>query len=199
MFGANTQLYWFVGRGSGIVAYLLLSLAVVLGILLNRRWHSASWPRLVIHEAHRWATITFYLFVGVHVAMMLLDPYIGFTLADLTVPFASAYRTLWLSLGIIAAELALAIGASVWLRERIGYRAWHILHGLAYPVFIASLLHGLGTGTDSGTIWATVLYGGSAFAVAMATVWRTVRSPQVRIALITASFVVLTAVFSGLS
>jgi|SRR5579884_395730 len=190
----NTQLYWFVGRGSGIVAYLLLTLSVVLGIAVSRRWHSASWPRLVVHEAHRWATLTFYLFLGVHVAMMLLDPYVKFSLADVAVPFASTYRTLWLSLGIVAAELAVAIGASVWVRARIGYRVWHALHGLAYPIFVASLLHGLGTGTDTGTPWMALLYAGSAGAVLVATLWRTVHHPQARAALTGATVVTLVVV-----
>lgn len=187
----NTQLYWYVGRGSGIVAFLLLTLTAVLGIALSRRWHSASWPRLVVHETHRWATITFYLFTVIHVLMMLLDPYIGFSVTDVLVPFAASYRPVWLGLGIVGAELALAIGASVWVRDRIGYRTWHALHGLAYPIFAASLLHGLGTGTDTGTLWMTLLYGGSACAVVAATVWRTVQVPRVRVALITTSVVAL--------
>src|SRR6059058_3829160 len=151
---AGTQLFWYVGRGSGVVAYLLLTLSITLGVALSRRWHAARWPRLVLHECHRWATLTLYAFLGIHALMMLLDPYIGFTLADVAVPFVSGYRTLWLSLGIVAGELALAIGASVLVRERIGYRAWHLLHGPAYPIFAMSLLHALGTGTDTRTWWA---------------------------------------------
>ncbi|HET8626223.1 MAG TPA: ferric reductase-like transmembrane domain-containing protein [Thermomicrobiales bacterium] len=169
---AGTQLYWFVGRGSGIVAYLLLTAIVTLGIALSRRWHAPAWPRLVVHELHRWATITFYAFLGVHTLMMLLDPFIGFSVADVTIPFVSGYRTLWLSLGIIAGELALALGASVLVRDRIGYRAWHLLHGLAYPIFLLSLLHALGTGTDTRTPWALALYGGSLALVLAATAWR---------------------------
>jgi len=86
---ADSQLTWFVGRGSGIVAYLLLTATVVLGIALSRRWHSTAWPRLVVHEAHRWATISFYLFLAMHITMMLLDSYVGFTVTDVLVPFAT--------------------------------------------------------------------------------------------------------------
>ena len=189
--------YWYVGRGSGIVAYLLLTVTVVLGIALSRRWHSAGWPRVVVHETHSWATIIFYLFIVVHVAFLLLDPFFGLTVPDVTVPFLHPYRPLWFGLGIIAAELALALGASVLVRDRIGYRAWHTLHGLAYPIFIASLLHGAGAGTDSGTWWATLLYGGSVAAVVAATVWRTVRHQRTRAALISASVVVLVLVVGG--
>lgn len=190
----NTHLYWYIARGSGIVAYLLLTVSVVLGIALSRRWYSASWPRLVVHETHRWATITFYLFLGIHVATLLLDAYIGFSLADVLVPFASDYRTPWLALGIIGAELALAIGASVWARDVIGYRAWHALHGLAYPIFAAALLHGLRTGTDTGTPWMTAIYAGSLVAVLAATIWRTARMPRLQVPLIVGALASLAVV-----
>ena len=189
--------YWYVGRGSGIVAYLLLTVVVVLGIALSRRWHGASWPRFVVFEAHRWATITFYLFVAVHVAFLLLDPFFGLTPVDVAVPFLNHYRPLWFGLGIIAAELAVAVGASFWVRDRIGYRAWHALHGLAYPIFIASLLHGVGAGTDTGTWWASLLYGISTCAVVAATVWRMVRPLRARVALMTASVVAVAVLFGG--
>ncbi|HEV2528732.1 MAG TPA: ferric reductase-like transmembrane domain-containing protein [Thermomicrobiales bacterium] len=191
--------YWYVGRGSGIVAYLLLTIIVVLGIALSRRWHNPRWPRVVVHEAHRWATITFYVFLVLHVAFLLLDPFFGLTVWDVTVPFLHPYRPLWFGLGIVAAELALAMGASVWLRGRIGYRAWHLLHGLAYPIFIAALLHGVGVGTDSGTWWMTALFAGSAIAVTAATAWRFVRPMQAQLAVTAASILVIVGLFGQIA
>ena len=193
--GAGTQLYWFIGRGSGIVAYILLTLSIFLGIALSRRWHSPNWPRLIVDAAHHWLTTTFYVFVGIHTLMMLLDPFAKFNLADVTIPFYSSYRTLWLSLGIIAAELGLAMGASVFVRRWIGYRTWHILHGLAYPIFAFSLLHAIGTGTDRGTLWAQALYGGSVILILGAIVWRTERSPRLQAAFVVGSLLLAVTVF----
>jgi sulfoxide reductase heme-binding subunit YedZ len=170
--GSNPSLYWYVGRGSGFVAYLLLTASVCLGIALSRRWRARHAPAIVVDELHRWLAIVFYAFVALHVVMMALDPFVGFSVADLLVPFQSDYRALWLSLGIVAAEVALAVGASVWVRRWIGYRAWHVLHGLTYPVFLATLLHSLGTGTDTRTTWGALLYGGSLALVLAAIVWR---------------------------
>ncbi len=126
---ADSQLTWFVGRGSGIVAYLLLTATVVLGIALSRRWHSTAWPRLVVHEAHRWATISFYLFLAMHITMMLLDSYVGFTV---TMSRAVRLRlpAIWLRLGIVAQSWQVR-SARACVRDRVGYRGWHLLHGLA--------------------------------------------------------------------
>jgi predicted ferric reductase len=169
---AGTHLFWYVARGSGFVAYTLLLLSVTLGVALSRRWHAPAWPRLVVDGMHRWLTITFYLFTLVHVVTMLLDPFAKFSVADVLVPFASSYRTFWLSLGIIAAELGVAVGASVWVRRWIGYRTWHVLHGLSYPIFVMSLLHGLLTGTDTHALWAAAIYGGSIALLVGVTGWR---------------------------
>jgi hypothetical protein len=183
----QSGILWYVGRGSGIVAYVLLTASIVLGIALSQRWHAPRWPRLLVDGAHRWITITFYLFIVVHVVTILLDPFTHFAVPDVVVPFWSAYRPLWMSLGIIAAELALAIGATVWVRSRIGYRTWHVLHGLSYPIFAATLLHSIGTGTDTKTLWATALYGSSVVLVVGATIWRTARQPALRRVTVAAS------------
>lgn len=197
----SANLYWYVSRGSGIVAYLLLTAAVCLGVALSRRWRPARVPRLLVDEAHRWLALVFYAFVAVHVSTIYLDSFSHFSVVDVLVPFASDYRPFWLGLGIIALELAVAIGASVWVRRWIGYRAWHILHGLNYVVFSTSLLHGLWLGSDSGTAWAVALYGGSVVAVLAATAWRladltTWRQPAVTTAVVGGGLVLTLALAS---
>jgi predicted ferric reductase len=160
----------------------------------SRRWHNHHWPRLVVHEAHRWATITLHLFIAVYVAVIILAPHIYFSLVDVTVPFASDYHPVWLSLGIISTEVAVTVGASLLVRERIGYRIWHMLHGLAYLVFVAALLHGLGMGADADAVWVIVLYGVSSCAVVAAQIWRTVDLPRARVALFAATVVTLAVI-----
>ena len=189
----NGSLLWYLGRGSGITAFLLVTVAVALGIAVSRRWFAGPIPRLVVHDLHRWVTLTFYVFVALHVVTIWLDPFTHFRLVDVLVPFASTYRPLWMSLGIIAAELSIAVGASVWVRSRIGYRAWHALHGLTYPIFLASLVHGLGAGTDTRTTWATALYGGSVALVAGLTLWRTASIPRLRAPSVAAVLVLVTS------
>ena len=75
MSGTTTSLLWYVARGSGIVAFILLTLSVALGITMNRRWYSTNWPRMVVDAMHRWFTITFFSFTVIHVATIMLDPF----------------------------------------------------------------------------------------------------------------------------
>lgn len=171
--GTAPSLVWFVARGSGMVAYLLLTAAVVLGIAVSRHWHSERWPRLIVEGAHRWVVLTFFAFILLHTVTILLDPFTHFGLRDVVVPFGSAYRTFWLGLGVLASELLLAVGASVLVRRWIGYGAWHGLHLLTYLLFPLALLHGLGTGTDTPDGWAALFYAASVVAVCGVLIWRT--------------------------
>lgn len=193
MSATTTSFLWYVARGSGIVAFTLLTFSVVLGIAMNRRWYSPSWPRMVVDAMHRWFTITFFTFTAIHVTTILLDPFAHVSVMNALIPFSGGYRPFWLSLGVIAIELGLAIGASVWIRRWIGYRAWHIMHGLAYPIYALSLLHGLGTGTDTGTPWMDLVYGGSVALIVMALTWRLAPTPKLRSAAASVGAIALVA------
>jgi sulfoxide reductase heme-binding subunit YedZ len=59
------------------------------------------------------------------------------------------------------------------LRHRIGRRTWRGLHWLAYACWPVALLHGLGTGTDSGTLWLRGLAVACSATVLAALAWRT--------------------------
>ena len=180
MSGGTSSLLWYVARGSGIVAFLLLTFSVGLGIAMNRRWYSRNWPRMVVDAMHRWFTVTFFTFTLIHVVTILLDPFSNVSLMNALIPFTGGYRPVWVSLGVIAIELGLAIGASVWVRRFIGYRAWHIMHGLAYPIYGLSLLHGIFAGSDTGTAWTNLVYGGSAALIVMAITWRLAPESKLR-------------------
>ena len=65
------------------------------------------------------------------------------------VPFATAYRPLWLGLGTVAVESADRPRVTSLVRRRLGYGAWRGLHWLAYACWPVALLHGIGTGSDA--------------------------------------------------
>jgi predicted ferric reductase len=79
------------------------------------------------------------------------------TVVDAVVPFSSAYHPLWIGLGAISLDLLLAVVLTSLLRRRIGYRAWRLVHWTAYASWPIALIHSIGTGTDAGSGWMTVL------------------------------------------
>ena len=149
---------WDTARAGGLISYVLLTAAVSLGLVLRNRWQSSRWPRLVTNELHGYVSLLALVFIAVHVLAVAVDPFTHFGLTAVLVPFASHYRPLWMSLGIVAVYLLLAVWVSSRLRHRIGHRLWRQIHVLAFAVYGAATLHGLGTGSDTRALWAVALY-----------------------------------------
>jgi predicted ferric reductase len=156
---------WDVARAGGLVAYLLLTLSVALGLALSLRWQRPRWPRLITNELHSFVTLLSLVFIGVHVLAVWVDPFTRFGWRDIVVPFATSYRPVWMAAGIVGTYLLLAIWISTQLRSRIGYAWWRRLHTLTFGVYLLSTIHGLGTGTDTRQPWALAMYAGSVLLV----------------------------------
>jgi methionine sulfoxide reductase heme-binding subunit len=148
---------WYLTRGAGLVALLLLTASTLLGVLTAGRSRSERWPRFAVAALHRNLTLLAMVFVGIHVATTIADAYAPIGVKDVFVPFASQYRPIWVGLGALAFDLMLAIAISSALRRRIGYRAWRALHWSAYAMWPIALAHGLGTGSDARSGWMAML------------------------------------------
>src|SRR5947209_18384180 len=153
---------WDVARAGGFTAYVLLTLAVVVGLALSTQLQSPSrWPRLINSELHNFLTLLSTIFMVIHVLAVWLDPFTHFGWNELFIPFASHYRPEWMAFGIVALYLGIAIGISTWLRPRIGYTWWRRLHVLTLGIYALATIHGIGTGSDTQTWWALGIYLGS--------------------------------------
>jgi len=163
---------WYAARAGGVVAYLALTLAVVAGILLSAKVRFRRFPAFALEDVHRFAGLLAGTFLVVHVATVALDAVVPFSLADVAVPFASGYRPFWTGLGIVAAELLLALAVANRLKPRLPYRLWRRSHYLSFAVWGAATLHTLGGGTDGGTTWLLAVEAACVLAVVSALSFR---------------------------
>jgi hypothetical protein len=164
---------WNVARTGGFTAYILLTLAVAVGLALTMQLQSPSyWPRLLNSELHNFLTLLSVVFVGVHILAVWVDPFTRFGWNEIFIPFVSHYRVTWMALGIIALYLGIAIGISTWLRPLIGYAWWRRLHILTLGVYGLVTVHGIATGSDTQTWWGLAIYGGSIALVGGLLCWR---------------------------
>src|SRR5213078_3662064 len=125
-----------------------------------------GWPRFAVEDVHRFGGLLLGSFVSLHVVTIAIDSFAGFSLVQLIVPFAASYRPFWTALGVVAAELLLALAVANRYRRRLSYRFWRRTHYLNFAVWGLAFGHGLLSGTDSGSPWASSLYVGSAALVA---------------------------------
>jgi sulfoxide reductase heme-binding subunit YedZ len=160
---------WYAARAAGVVAYLLLSSSLALGLVLAGKERIERWPRFAIEDVHRFAGLLAGFLIGLHVVTIAIDSQAHVSLAGLIVPFTADYRPLWTGLGTVAAELLLVLALTNHYRKRLPYVFWRRLHYLNFGVWLAATAHGLGAGSDSGSAWFVGLYGGTtAFLVLLA-------------------------------
>ena len=148
---------WYAARAAGVVAYMLLTVGVCLGLAMSSRLRLERWPRFALEDVHRFVGKLVGVFVAIHVVTIAIDSYLRFSIPALIVPFAAAYRPLWTALGVVAAELLLALAVTNTLRDRMPYKRWRVFHYANFAVWGAATLHGLASGTDRGSWWLLAL------------------------------------------
>jgi predicted ferric reductase len=163
----NTSVIWYFARSSGIVAYLLLSSSMLLGVLMAGRTRF-TWPRFAVEEVHRFLAILTGVFIVLHGSALLLDAVVPIGLVQELVPFTSGYRPFAVGLGVTAMLLIAAVGISNALRQSLPYTTWRKVHYLTLPAWLLASFHGLLAGTDARDPWFAGIAAGSFAAVAIA-------------------------------
>jgi predicted ferric reductase len=163
---------WYATRATGLVTILLLTASVLLGILTTGRFAGGSWPRFLTVGLHRNLSLLVVTFLALHVGTTVVDNFVSIPLTAAFIPFASSYKMIWLSLGAVALDLLVALVATSLIRNRLGLRIWRWVHWAAYVCWPVALAHGLGAGTDRGTLWVFVLTIACAAMVAGVATWR---------------------------
>ena len=144
---------WALGRGTGVVALLLLTASIVLGILTRSGRPMLKLPRFGVALVHRNAALLATIFVAIHVITLFFDTDAQLKVVDFVVPFVGSYRPFWLGLGTLAVDLLIAIVATALLRKRLGARVFKGIHLATYGLWPIALFHTIGTGTDAATPW----------------------------------------------
>lgn len=155
--GTNSRALWYLTRGFGLIDLVLLTATLVMGLTQVVRYARPGLPRFVISALHKNISILAVVFLAVHVVTAVADTYAPISIVSVFVPFAGAYRPVWLGLGALALDLLVALVITSLMRERIGHRAWRLLHWTAYLCWPVAILHGLGTGSDTKLGWVLLL------------------------------------------
>jgi DMSO/TMAO reductase YedYZ heme-binding membrane subunit len=166
----NEQVWWYLTRASGIVAWLMLTASVIWGVVLATKAFPEQRRPAWLLDLHRWLGGLAVSFTAVHLVALVADSYVHFGFADLTIPFASQWRPGAIALGVAAMWLLLAVEATSLAMKRLPRTIWRWIHLSSYAVFLLVSFHAALAGTDR-THW---LYQGTAVASIVAVGWATV-------------------------
>jgi sulfoxide reductase heme-binding subunit YedZ len=171
--GVTNNALWYVDRGSGLTALLLLTTAVVLGVVSVTRVHSPRWPRFALSQLHRNLALLALAFGCLHVVTAVIDSFVPITLADVFIPFVGSFKAFWLGLGAIGTDLMLAVLITTALRRRLGNQAWRAVHMLSYGCWATAVVHSIGIGSDArSAVWGVMIVAACIGAVGGALVQR---------------------------
>ena len=167
----STHLFWITSRAAGTTAMILASAAVGFGLLMSGRL--AKGPNAGRRTIHEILSLSVMVSIAVHGLSLLGDTYLHPSLLDVTVPFASGYRTLATSAGIVAGWALIALGLSYYVRGRIGVQRWRVIHRFTLLAWIGALVHTFAEGTDARSTWFIALIGVTALPALVALALRT--------------------------
>lgn len=173
LLGAEPKAYWYLSRSSAFVAYILLWLSMVFGLLMTNKL-ARVWPGgPTAFDLHQHASLLGLAFALFHALILLGDRYVQATLFQVLVPFQYAgYEPLWVGLGQAGFYGLAIVGLSFYVKDRIGRRAWRLIHFLSFVVFALALLHGIWSGSDSQSDLARAIYWTSGGSVLFLTIYR---------------------------
>ncbi len=169
----RSQTWWYAARAGGIVAWALASLAVITGLQLSTRLVSKPAPNWVL-DVHRFLGGLTVAFVGVHVAGLAADQFIGFGPVELLVPFASSYKPAAVALGVIGMYLLVAIELTSLAMRKMPRRTWHAVHLSSFVLFVVATVHGITAGTDRHNAlfqWACLLTAALVLMMTLVRIW----------------------------
>lgn len=154
----NEKFFWYLSRGSGIVAAVLLALTLIWGLLLSTRLIERRGLPAWLTDLHRYLGGLTVGFIGVHMASLYFDNYSSYSLKELFVPFASpdhqGYKAWPVAYGVAALWALLVVEGTSLVMRKMPRKVWHGFHYLSYPVAVLVGLHAVTVGTDmsSGTL-----------------------------------------------
>jgi len=171
---------WYASRATGVVALVLLTVVVLLGILVNRQGRLPGLPRFAVTGLHRSISLLAVAFLAVHVLTAVADPYVTIRLIAAVVPFTSGYEPFAIGLGAVSLDLIAALIVTSLLRAHLGRRLWRAVHWLAYASYPVALLHSVTSAKDLRSGGLLALTAACALAVAAATCYRAAAARSAR-------------------
>ena len=160
---------WLGIRASGVTAWGLLTAVVLWGILLRTRLLGRLASPMRLLDLHRWLGATAVAFLLVHMALLIVDPAVRFSVGQILVPGLAPWNTFAVALGTIAFWVLIPVTIIGRLRPKLGkigntwFKRSHLIAYAAWPIATA---HYVLAGTDALTEWSlAIIIAGSALLV----------------------------------
>jgi predicted ferric reductase len=172
LFGLSSdQSTWYLTRAAGMIAYLLLWLSTVWGLVIPSKLFGEVLSGDFTFDFHKFISLLSLGFLGLHIVVLTADKYLPFSVAQLLVPFLSPYRPLWVGIGVISFYLILLVTVTFYLRKQIGMKTFRLIHYASLVAYLGAVVHALMSGADSSLPAVIFLYTSTVAVVIFLTVY----------------------------
>lgn len=142
---------------------VLILLSVFWGVLLATRVLKPNDRPAWLRDIHTWMGGLALVFTIIHMLTLIADSYISFTFVSVLVPYASSWKPLPVSLGILGFYILGAVQITSLMMRKMERTTWRRIHLLSYIQFVLVMVHTLTSGSDVGKAW----YAGITVAISM--------------------------------
>jgi predicted ferric reductase len=174
----SQQIWWYLARASGLVAWLFLAVAMIWGLLLSTRLLQGRRRPAWLLDLHRWLGALAVTFTAIHLVGLVADSYEYFGSREIVIPFASQWRPQAVAWGVVGLYLLVAVQVTSLLMRRLPRRLWKGIHYLSFILFFVASMHAASAGTDASTVWyraaSTLIISATLFA----TLYRVLTGPR---------------------
>jgi sulfoxide reductase heme-binding subunit YedZ len=168
----SQHLFWLASRALGVTALVLVALSVGLGLALSGRIVRVPGGPARVKRLHEALSLAGLITIVAHGAMLIGDSYLAPGLSGVLLPFAMVAQPFWTGVGILAGWLAAIITLSFYARRHITTQVWRWLHRWTLAVYVMSVAHTLGSGSDAGAAWLQLIVAGTAAPIMFAAAYR---------------------------
>jgi predicted ferric reductase len=149
----NPQIWWFVSRSSGIIAWALVSLSVCWGLFISTKAVAKASSPAWLLDFHRYLGGLSVVFTAIHLIGLVADNYVDFGWAELFVPMSSDWKPGAVAFGIVALYLVIAIEATSLAMKWLPRPLWRWIHRSSFVLYFVATYHGIRAGTDHENQW----------------------------------------------
>lgn len=153
----NPQVWWFVARSSGIVAWVLLTLSVCWGLFISTKAVAKASSPAWLLDLHRYLGGLAVIFTGIHLVGLVADNYVTFGWAETFIPMASSWKPGPVAFGIVGFYLLLAIELTSLAMKRLPRSLWRWVHRTSFVLYFVATYHGIAAGTDAENQWFRIV------------------------------------------
>lgn len=149
----NEQVWWFVARSGGIVAWALVTLSVCWGLMLSTKAAAKATQPKQLLDLHRFLGGLSVIFTAVHIVGLVADSYVHFGWLEILVPWASDWKPTATAWGVIAFYLLLTIELTSLAMKRLPKPVWRQIHRMSFGLYVFATVHGIQAGSDTANVW----------------------------------------------